>query len=89
MTYACPAHEFAADNHLMKLQLLQNKVLYTTGNFPRCTPARDLHVAFIPLFVYDHITKLCKQQADVIQNHENANVHNIGQGEARHGKYES
>jgi hypothetical protein len=27
------------------------------------------------------------QQAEVIQNHENATVHNIGQGEPRHWKY--
>jgi hypothetical protein len=33
---------------------------------------------------YDYITKLCRQQAEVIQNHENANVRNIGQGEPRH-----
>jgi hypothetical protein len=46
MTYACPACEFAADTHLLKLQRLQNKVLRTTGKFPRCTPVRDLHTAF-------------------------------------------
>jgi hypothetical protein len=28
-----------------------------------------------------------KQQAEVIQNHENANVRNIGQGEPLHRKY--
>jgi hypothetical protein len=33
------------------------------------------------------ITKLSRQQAEVIQNHENVNVRNIGQGEARHRKY--
>jgi hypothetical protein len=27
------------------------------------------------------------QQAEVIQNHDNENVRNIGQGEARQGKY--
>jgi hypothetical protein len=44
-------------------------------------------VAFeIPL-IYDCITKLCRQQAEVIQNHENENVRNIGQGEANHRKY--
>jgi hypothetical protein len=32
------------------------------------------------LYVYDYITKLCRQQAEVIQNHENGNVHNFGQG---------
>jgi hypothetical protein len=30
--------------------------------------------------------KICRQQ-EVIQNHENANVRNIGQGEARHRKH--
>jgi hypothetical protein len=27
MTYACPAWKFAADNHLLKLQHMQNNVL--------------------------------------------------------------
>jgi hypothetical protein len=38
-------------------------------------------------YVYDHITKLCRQQAEVIQIHDNENVRNMGQGEARHRKY--
>jgi hypothetical protein len=46
MTYACPVWEFAADIHLLKLQRLQNKVIRTTGNFPRRTPVNYLHVAF-------------------------------------------
>jgi formate dehydrogenase maturation protein FdhE len=78
MTYACPAWEFAADNHLLKLQRPQNKVLCTIGNFPRRTRICDLHMAFKLLDIYDYITKLCRQQAEVIQNHENANVHNTG-----------
>jgi hypothetical protein len=28
-----------------------------------------------------------RQQAEVIKNHDNENVRNIGQGEARHRKY--
>jgi hypothetical protein len=47
MTYACPGWEFAADNHLLKLQRLQNEVLRTIGNFPRRTPVRDFHMANI------------------------------------------
>jgi hypothetical protein len=39
--------------------------------------------------VCDYITKLCRQQAEVIQTNENANVRNIGQGELRHRKYKS
>jgi hypothetical protein len=46
MTYACAAWELAAETHLLNLQRLQNKVLRTIGNFPRCTPVRDLHTAF-------------------------------------------
>jgi hypothetical protein len=69
------------------LQRLQNKVLRTTGNFPRRTPVRDLHIAFKLPYIYYYITKLCRQQAEVIRNSENANVRIIGQDETRHKKY--
>jgi hypothetical protein len=87
MTNACPAWEFAAKNHLLELQRLQNKVLSTTGIFLWRTSVRDMHVAFKISYVYDYITKSCKQQAKVVQNHENKNFRYIGQGEARHKKY--
>jgi hypothetical protein len=60
MTYASLAWEFAADTHLIKLQRLQNKVLRTIDNFPRCIPGRDLHMAFKIPYVYDYITKICR-----------------------------
>jgi hypothetical protein len=53
MTYACPAWKLAADTYLLKLQRLQNKVLRTTGNLPRCTPVRELHTAFTLPYVYN------------------------------------
>jgi hypothetical protein len=87
LTYACPAWEFAADSYLLKLQRLQNKVLRTTGNLPRRTPTRDLHMAFKIPYLYDFVTKLCREQTIVILNHENINIRIIGQGEARHRKY--
>jgi hypothetical protein len=71
----------------MKLELLQNKVLRTISNFPRRTPGRDLHMAFKIPYVYDYTTKSCRQHAEVIQNHDNENVRNIGQDEAGHRKY--
>jgi hypothetical protein len=71
----------AADNHILKLQRLQNKLLRITGKIPRHTPVRDLHMAFKLPYVYNYIIKLCRQQVEVIQNHENANFHHIGQGE--------
>jgi hypothetical protein len=77
MTYACPAWEFVAESHLLKLQRLQNKVLCTIRNFPRRTSVRDMHVAFQIPYVYDYITKSCRQQSEVIQNHENENVHTL------------
>jgi hypothetical protein len=84
---ASPAWEFAANTHLLKFQRLQNKALCTTGNFLRSTPVRELHKAFNIPYIYDYITKLSRQQAEVKRNHENANVRHIGQGEARHRKH--
>jgi hypothetical protein len=66
---------------------LQYKVLRTTGNFPRITPDRELYKAFNIPYIYDYIAKLCRQQAEVIQNHENLNLRNIGQGEAQHRQH--
>jgi hypothetical protein len=43
--------------------------------------------AFQIPYVYDYITNSCRQQAEVIQNHQNENVRYIGQGEALHRKY--
>jgi hypothetical protein len=72
---------------ILKLQRLQNKFLCTIGKFPRRSLVRDLHMAFKLPHIYDYITKLCRQQAEVIQNRENANVRSIGQDEPRHRKY--
>jgi hypothetical protein len=73
--------------HLLKLQRLQNKALRTTGNLPRCTSVRDMHVAFQIPYVYDYITQLSRRQAEIINNHQNGNVRNIGQGETPHRKH--
>jgi hypothetical protein len=83
--YACPAWEFALDTRLLKLQQLQIEALRTIGNFPRHAPIiRELHVAFKIPYVNGFVIKLCRQQAEVIQNQVNKNVCNIGQGEAQH-----
>jgi hypothetical protein len=87
MTYACLAWELEADTHLLKLQRMQNKIVRTIRKFPRSTPVCDLHTSFSLPYIYDDITILCTQQAEVIQKHENEHVRSIGQGEARHGKY--
>jgi hypothetical protein len=83
MTYASPAW----DTYLMKLQRLQNKVLRKIGNYTKRTPVRELHLALHIPYVYNNITQLSRQQAEVIQNHNNENVRNIGQGKANHRKY--
>jgi hypothetical protein len=49
----------------------------------------QFHKAFQIPYVYDYITKSCRQQAQVIQNYENENVRYIGQGEARHKNTEA
>jgi hypothetical protein len=85
--YVCPTWEFAADTHLMKLQRLQNRILRAIGDLERSTSARDFHLAFKILYVYDYITKLWRRQAEVILNHENPNLRTIRQGETRHKKH--
>jgi hypothetical protein len=44
-------------------------------------------MAFKLTYIYDYRTKLCRHKAEVVQNHENANVRSIGQGEPQHRKY--
>jgi hypothetical protein len=46
-----------------------------------------VHTASNLPHVYGYITKLCRQQAEVIQNHENEHVRSTGNSEARHRKY--
>jgi hypothetical protein len=87
MTYACPAWESAAVTHLMKLQRLQNKVLRVIGGLLRRTPTRYIHAEFQIPYVYDFIIKICRKQAEVIQNHDNENFRRIGSGEAQHRKH--
>jgi hypothetical protein len=86
VTYVCTAWELAADTYHLKLQRLQNKILCTTGNFQTCTPVSDLHTAFNLRYIYSYITKLCRQQTDVMQNYENEHVHSVGQVDVRHKK---
>jgi aminoglycoside N3'-acetyltransferase len=79
MTYACSPWEFAADSCLIKLQRLENKVIRTTADIPRCTSVHSLHKAFkLSYVVYDDIAILpvCRRQAGAIRNHVNADVHN-------------
>jgi hypothetical protein len=89
LTYGCPAWEFAGDNHLLKSQYLKNKILCTIGNLPRRTPNRDSNMAFEIPYLYDFVTRLSREQATDVLNHENVDIRNIGQGEARHRKHKS
>jgi hypothetical protein len=45
MTYACPAWEFAADIHEIKLKHLQNKLTRIIGNFPTSISVRETNMA--------------------------------------------
>ena len=70
--------------YLLRLRCLQNKIHRTIGNIPRRIQICDLHVPFKIPHVHDFIIELRTQQAEVIQNHENETLRNIGQGEAEH-----
>jgi rubrerythrin len=39
------------------------------------------------VYIYEYTAKFYRQQAEVIQNNENANIGNIEQDEPRHMKY--
>jgi transcriptional antiterminator Rof (Rho-off) len=77
----------AADSYLLKLQHLQNKFLRPIENFQRCTTLCDLHTAFNLPCAYHYITKLCKQEAEVIQIHENGHIRSTAEGQVSHRKY--
>jgi hypothetical protein len=46
-----------------------------------------MHAEFQIPYVYDFVTKVCRKQAEVIQNHDNENIRSIGSGEAQHRKH--
>jgi hypothetical protein len=56
------------------------------SDIDRRTPALELQVTFRIPCVYDCITKLCSEHAEVIQNDLNPKVRALGQGEATHKK---
>jgi hypothetical protein len=51
--------------------------LRTIGNIPRRTPVRDFLMAFKLQYICDYETKLFRKQAEVVQNHENANIQTL------------
>jgi hypothetical protein len=69
--------------------LHSRRVLRTVGNVSRRSSARDLHVAVQIPYVCHCITKLCRQQAEVIRNLDNGNFRNIGQGETPHRMFKT
>jgi hypothetical protein len=44
-------------------------------------------MAFQIPYMYDYITRSCRQQAQVVPKHENAHIRNVEQGKARYRKY--
>jgi hypothetical protein len=74
--------------HLWESLRQKSKVLHTTGNFSRFTPAREVHRAFkVSYMFYYYTTKLFRQQTEVLKTNDNVNVYNTGQVEAQHWKY--
>jgi hypothetical protein len=55
------------------------------GIFAKYIQVCDLRMVFNLLHVYNYTTKLCGQQAEGIQNHENERISNIGQDKTRLG----
>jgi hypothetical protein len=88
MTYACPTWEFAANTPSVQIAESVKQGSPHHWQFSKVhTLVRELHKAFSILYIYNYMTRLCRKQAQTIQNHGNANVRNIGQGEPRHRKF--
>ena len=72
-------------HRLSKLQRLQIKLLRKIDNFPHQRSVWEVLNTWLSKFskVYYLRTKLCRQQEEVIWNHEKGTVHDNGQGEAQ------
>jgi hypothetical protein len=73
--HACHTRDYEANVHILKLQLLQNRILRAIGSYDRRTPVREIQMAFKIAYVDYYVIKFCRKLAPVIQNHLNANVH--------------
>jgi hypothetical protein len=51
----------------LEIAVSGNKVLHTTGNFPRCTSVHKLHIAFNLPYVYYYIRKLYMPKLEVYE----------------------
>jgi hypothetical protein len=79
-----PTHVTAAtDTHATIEKLLE--AVFFVGSVPMLYT--DVGSESDLPYVYNHTTKLCRQRAEVIKNHETEHVRGIGQGTVRHGKY--
>jgi hypothetical protein len=72
--------QLAAGIQLLKLQHLQNEFVRTVGKHSGCTTARELLTAFQVPCIYDCIMKLRRQRAEFVQNPEDVDVRDIGNG---------
>jgi hypothetical protein len=67
MTYACPAWEFGAEIHLLKLQRLQNKVLQFSkahfGSIDACS-----FQSSVRLLLHNEVIQ---KKTEIIRNHGN------------------
>jgi hypothetical protein len=81
MNYASPAWKFAADIYPLKLQYLQNNSPRRWQMSKALIDSRFACGFQNSVRVYDFIRKLCRQEAEIIQNHENANFRITVEGE--------
>ncbi|GFX37019.1 RNA-directed DNA polymerase from mobile element jockey [Trichonephila clavipes] len=74
LTYACQIWGIAAELHLNKLQIIQNKALRTILDVPVYVPRRYLHKELKILPVNSRIKQLSKKFHDQTANHNNPTI---------------
>jgi hypothetical protein len=70
---------------VLKLQRLQNNSVRAFEKFSERTPTRGLHGSCEIPYVYDFVTKLCRQQAGVVLKHEKADICSVGKAKPSAG----
>lgn len=78
ITYACPAWGHAAKTHIKKLEIVQNKILYTITKLPRVTPLRTLHREAGIETISEYIRRSTQQFYDSREGHTNPLVEGLG-----------
>ena len=89
ITYACPVWGYAADVHMNKLQIFQNKVLRLITKLPRVTPRWVIHRDTGIPTIKEYIENAAIRFRLSTEGHENPLVAGLGIYNPGHTKHKT